>query len=122
MDIELTDFPDGIIEPDTPMGKKLGFTSDLLDGYLWKMGNCIFVSFVISRQKRKGNLNKLFDNILSMNYIVKVPSPIGVMEDILVKKGFEHTIEKHNMINNDVHVWVKYPEVKEMPMPEMPNE
>ena len=105
---------DGIIELDTKAGKELGFTSDkFIDGnrsqigsYLWKKEGYIFISFIQSKEKRKGHLSKLFDTILSKGYGIKVPTPSTLMEGILRKKGFERTKE-HSEQHGNIEVWVK---------------
>lgn len=79
---------DGMINVYDDNAKKLGFTSDLFDGYLWKQGDKIIISLITSLQPRKGNLNNLFSAIESNGYKVSVPTPLGLMEAILSKKGF----------------------------------
>ena len=100
---------DGIIEPDSEFGKRIGFTSDKFEGWLWKKGDAIYISFIISKQPRKGNLSKLFDNIFRLGYTVKVPTPLGVMELIVRKKGFKLTREWWDRAGEWVDVWVKSP-------------
>ena len=101
---------DGIIILDTVEAKELGFTSDkFMDGsYLWKKEGYIFISFIQSREQRKGYLSALFDTILSKGYGIKVPNPSALMEDILIKKGFERTEEtSKKRYHENVEVWVK---------------
>ena len=104
---------DGIIILDTIAGKELGFTSDkfLCGSYLWKRGEYIYISFIHSREQRKGYLSALFDTILK-GYGIKVPNPSVLMEAILIKKGFERTEEPSESIelskyHEFVEVWVK---------------
>jgi len=100
---------DGIIEPDSEFGRQIGFTSDKFEGWLWKKGDAIYISFIISKQPKKGNLSKLFDNILRLRYTIKVPTPLGVMELIVCKKGFKLTREWWDLAEEWVDVWVKSP-------------
>ena len=79
---------DGIINLDTERGNELGFTSNLYHGYLWKDGNNIIISVIVSLKPGEGNFSKLVQNILDKGYNVQVPTPLGLMEQILTKKGF----------------------------------
>jgi len=101
----------GIIELDSKFGKQLGFTSDKFDGWLWKKGNYIYISFIESLQPGKGNLSKLFSNILKAGYGIKVPTPLGSMEAIVRKKGFRQIYEWSNTFGENVEVWVRNKEV-----------
>ncbi len=83
---------DGIINTDTDRGRQLGFTSEAYEGYLWKTGNAIIISFIMS--KKKGNFRKLVGRIHALGYSVKVPTPLGRMEDILKRNGYRHTVER----------------------------
>jgi hypothetical protein len=92
------------IELDTPIGKELGFTSDKFDGYLWKNGEFMTVSFIISSQEGKGNLSRLFKAINKKGYKIEVPTPFPVMELILKCHGFKRTIKKDPLMGK-VEVW-----------------
>lgn len=100
---------DGCINTDSDSGKLLGFTSDLFEGYLWKKDKDIYVSFIISKKQGKGNLRRLFDNILKAGYNIKVPTPFPRMEKILRKLGFKPTFESdENYCDGEsVVVWLK---------------
>ena len=111
---------DGVIELDTVAGNELGFTSDkfLSGSYLWKKEWYIFISFIqsrerrkgyhiASREQRKGYISTLFDTILSKGYGIKVPNPSALMEAIIIKKGFERTEETSERYPENVEVWVK---------------
>jgi len=99
---------DGIILPDSEFGKKIGFTSDKFRGYLWKRGDSIYVSMIISKKPCRGNFSRLIENILRLGYKVKVPTPIGIMPLILAKKGFKKTYEYYKELGM-VEVWIKEP-------------
>ena len=101
---------DGIINLDAPRGNAFGFTSDKFDGYLWKRGNEIWVSFIVSRQEDCGNLSKLFDSILSQGFAIKVPTPFPHMQAILEAKDFHPTVEIKDTVG-PVRVWVKEKDV-----------
>ena len=92
---------DGIIELDSSRAKIFGFTSTLYDGYLWKSGKTIYISFIESKRRRQGNLNRLFESIEKAGFRVAVPTPLGLMESILIKKGWSATIEE------EAEVWRK---------------
>ena len=101
---------DGEISLDSEDGKELGFTSDLFDGYLWKIGDRIFISLIVSRNKRQGNLSRLFARIQEAGYKVAVPTPVGKMVKILKKKGFvphiEHAAAAGPAMGGAVEVWM----------------
>lgn len=97
-----------MIKLDDDFAKKLGFTSDKFHGYLFKIKNDIYISMIVSLHMGKGNVSKLFNRVLELGYNLKVPLPILDMVDIVKKKGFEKTIEKHDMSGEEVDVWVKY--------------
>ena len=99
---------EGIIKPDTGFAKLIGFTSDKFDdmSYLYRVKNYIFISLIKSIGEHKGNLTKLFDAIQQEGYGIKVPTPLLLMEAILIKKGFHKTIEHSEQMGN-IEVWVK---------------
>ena len=101
---------EGQIILDSEAGKELGFTSALFDGYLWKIGDRIFISLIVSRNKRQGNLSRLFAHIQQAGYKVAVPTPIGKMVKILKKKGFvphiEHDAAAGPAMGGAVEVWM----------------
>lgn len=102
---------DGPIELDSTLGKQLGFTSDKFDGWLWKKGEYITVSFIESLQQGQGNLSKLFDSITTKGYGIKVPTPFARMQSIIIAKGFKRTEEPFHPpdIMEPCEVWVKEP-------------
>lgn len=99
---------DGIINLDTDRAKVLGFTSDKYDGYLWKQDGAIMVSFIVSKQR--GNFRELVRRIHALGLTVKVPTPLGRMQEILLKNGYEHTTEPFDEEPDEtVDVWVLRP-------------
>jgi len=101
---------DHIIDLDTPFANKLGFTSDKFEGYLWKSGNYIVISFIISLQEGQGNLSNLFKTIESKGFGIKVPTPFARMKSILMEKEFKKTEEWFEEAECPVEIWVKNPE------------
>ena len=100
---------DSIIELDSEFANEIGFTSDIFDGWLWKMENYICISFIVSKQKRQANVTNLFNAILNKGFDIKVPTPTNMMKAILLKKGFIE-IEEYNFDRQPVEVWIKYAE------------
>ncbi len=98
---------DGKILLDEGFAKEIGFTSDKFKtgSYLWRDGNYIFISFIWSVEQGRGNLSKLFSQIMLKGYGVKVPTPFGRMLSIVEKKGFRHTIEENE--EGQCDVWIK---------------
>lgn len=94
----------GIIELDTPRGKKLGFTSDRFGGgsYLWDDGERIMVSFIHSLAS--GNFRGLVAAIHSEGKAVAVPTPLPNMERIVRKNGYTQTFEASEL-GEEVEMW-----------------
>jgi hypothetical protein len=101
---------DGIIEP--APDSEFGYTADLYDGYLWKMGNSICICFIISKFPNQGNFKKLVENILDQGFIVKITTPLGRMKDIVIKNGYKKTMEFASEFDEYVDVWIKFPPTK----------
>lgn len=99
---------DGIIELDSDRGKQLGFTTDRFDGYLWKVGDSVYVSFIMSRQR--GNFRSLVNTILSHGWTVKIPTPLGEMNRIVKKNGYVHSLEDFAEVGEKCDVWSLSPE------------
>jgi len=97
------------ILPDDPLGKKFGFTKELFDGYLWIQGKYVYVSFIVSKKERKGNLKRLFEEIQKNGYGIKVPTAMGRMTEICFKNGFVLTQEWFEPAGEHCDVWVKEP-------------
>lgn len=101
-------FTDGKIELDTERARRLGFTKKKYDGYLWKTGNAIIISFIES--KKRGNFRELVRRIHELGLTVKVPTPLGRMMEIVRKNGYEHTLEPFDKDPREtVDVWVLKP-------------
>ena len=108
--MRIEDIKDGIIRPDSPAGKLLGFTTDKFTekSYLWKKGKTIYISFIEAKQKGKGHFKQLVKRLLSLGFTVKIPCPFGRMQKIIEKWGFHMTTE-YDPRFGDVEVWVKEP-------------
>ena len=96
--------PDGQIEPDSSVGKALGFTSDKFDGWLWKTGDRVMISMIVSLQEGKGNLRALFDAIEAQGLKVAVPTPFARMKAICKLRGYTMHIE-HDHAMEPCEVW-----------------
>ena len=97
---------EGIIEPNSEFGRELGFTSDKFDGWLWKFGNWIYISFIRSKQKRQGNFSSLLHTISQCGFGIKVPNPSGLMKKILQEKRFKQ-IEEYDELMRPVEIWIR---------------
>lgn len=94
---------EGQINIGTPTADALGYTADKFDGWLWKKGGEIWVSFIISKQPGQGNFRALVKNILGTGHGVVVPNPSKRMMDICVRLGF--TYERRQIdVGGDVDV------------------
>jgi hypothetical protein len=101
---------DGMIELDSPPARRLGFTSDLFAGYLWREGDRIMISLITSLQPGQGNFSRLMAAIESEGYRVAVPTPSGRMAALLEHRGFVPHWEQFivdDEIFDAVEVWMK---------------
>jgi len=94
--------PDGIIDIDTKAAIELGFTSEYFNphSYLWRKGNLIIISFIIS--KRKGEFCKLMKRITGKGFDFQIPAPSARMRDIGEKQGwylYQIHSEPHGVID-----------------------
>ena len=100
---------DGIILPGaTEFARKLGVTKDRFSKktFLWKLGDEVYFSFVETTNEGQGYFREVVENCLSRGYTVKIPSPIGRMQQIVKKNGYKYT-EEVSKIGDLVEVWVK---------------
>jgi len=104
---------DHIIELGTSFANELGFTPDKFDGYLWKSGEHIVISFIISLQERRGNLKRLFKTIQDKGFGIKVPTSFARMKKICMEQGFRRTEDWFEEADCSVEVWVKNPKSSE---------
>lgn len=100
----VTTLEDGPIMPsaDAPFG----FSKNLFDGYLFKKGEEVYISAIISRNQGKGNVRTLFDKIEDAGFKIAVPTPFERMKHILKQRGFAPSIE-HDDLMGEVEVWRK---------------
>ena len=96
---------DGIIELDSDSGRELGFTSERFGGYLWKTGNYITVSLIMSN--KRGNFRELVECIQHRGYGVIIPTPLGRMEEIVRKNGYVQRWEDSDF--GPVELWALEP-------------
>jgi hypothetical protein len=92
----------GMIKPDSDAGKEIGFLSVKFSGWLWKKDDVIIISFIES--KARGNFKELIETIRSKGFRVDIPTPLGRMQDIVLKNGYVHHIV-HDEDMGPVDVW-----------------
>ena len=98
-----------IVNLGDPFADEIGFTADKFDGYLWKIGQAVYISFIVSKQPGCGHLSVLFDALWERGYTIKVPTPFPTMKAILSEKGFQAKREEWEEIGESVEVWEKEP-------------
>lgn len=106
-----TEKKDGIILPGaTTFARKLGLTRDkfTMKTYLWKTGDVVYISFVETTHPGCGHFRALVENLLQSGYTVKVPTPLGRMEQIVKGNNYLPTTEVSPKMGQ-VEVWVKTP-------------
>ena len=97
----------GYIQVNSGNAQVFGFIKDKYEGYLWKDDGAIWISFIECRNPGQGHFSQLVENILNEGYMVKVPTPLGQMVEILMHKGFIPTHEQTEL--GGLEVWIKYP-------------
>lgn len=117
----VTDFDpsfEGIIQLGSCYGNMLGFTPDKFEegSYLWLNRGAIYLSMMMT--KGKGNFRALVAEILRRGYAVKIPTPLGRMQQILLKNAatYVHTKEYDPNCEEWGDVWVAYPKGKKVKM------
>ncbi len=100
---------DGCISPDSPAGRTFGFTTDKFTpfSYLWKKGDAVYISMISAMNPGKGNFKGLVQTLVGKGLTVKIPTPIGKMEDIVRKNYYTPTLEDTDY--GSVEVWVLNP-------------
>ena len=84
---------DGMIDIDSVFGTEVGFTGDkFISSWLWKTGDDIWFSMIMSKEEGKGNLRNLITNIFNKGYGIIIPTPSNRMVEITTKMGFEHVL------------------------------
>ncbi|HTE35740.1 MAG TPA: hypothetical protein VK630_04275 [Reyranella sp.] len=79
-----------IIEPGTPAGARIGFNSRdwKAESFLAVRGDEIQISLISAKCPGRGAFSRLLARIESAGRVVRVVSPLPVMQTILIRKGF----------------------------------
>jgi hypothetical protein len=96
----------GIINPSK--NAPFGFSPDHFDGWLWKINDAIFISFIECLSPGKGYFRKLIESILSQGFTVKIPTPLGRMQEIVIKNKYKKTYATDKDMGT-VEIWEKKP-------------
>lgn len=90
------DIDNGLILPDSELGKKIGFTSErFLDGsYLWLKDGVLWLSMLMSREEHKKYLLRLLVHSRNLGYHMAACPVSKRMTDILTKFGFRDAPER----------------------------
>jgi len=85
------------------------------DGYLGEKDTGVFISFIKSKEKGKGNFSSLLEELKQKYDWIKIPTPSNLLIDICLNKGFklkqEFFPEPFNE-NGVILFWKKEKEVK----------
>jgi hypothetical protein len=97
------------IETGTPEGDILGFTEDLFSGWLEMYNdNRLYLHYIISRYRHKGNVQVLIGGWLDRGFDVRVVMPRPIMQHILQKFGFAPSLEyMPDQYKDKVEVWYR---------------
>ncbi len=97
-----------LIVLDSAEAVRWGFTSDRFYGHLRRRRNSVYIWLVLSKDPGKGNFSSLVQSILDDGYTIKIPTPIGRMNEIVRARGFVPTLE-FDPEGEVFEVWVKEP-------------
>jgi hypothetical protein len=82
------------IESGTPDGDALGFVESLFSGWLEiRENHRLYLHFIISRNKNKGNTQALLRQWVAQGYDVRVVMPRPIMQHLLKKLQFVPSME-----------------------------
>jgi hypothetical protein len=99
---------DGEVSIGDPLAEELGFTAEhVYDGYLWLIGTDLYVSLVTMRHQGQGHFRAFVEKALAKGLTVKIPTPLGRMENIVRRWGFEYTVEQVDSVLGACEVWVR---------------
>ena len=87
-----------MIRLDTDRAKEFGFTSDKFEGWLWRQGDIVSISFIISKQPGRGNFLHMMRTIMGKGYTIHVPTPSARMRMICEKLGATQKIIEDKMM------------------------
>jgi hypothetical protein len=108
------------IETGTPEGDEMGFTGDLFSGWLEMYNeNRLYLHYIISRCRDRGNTQALIRGWLDRGYDVRVVMPRPVMQHIVKKFGFIPSLEYFpDQYEDPVEVWYRpvSPDVSGIPV------
>ena len=97
------------IETGTTEGDALGCTEELFSGWLeLKTGGRLYLHYIISRCRGRGNTQDLIRGWLDRGYDVRVVMPRPVMQHIVKKFGFVPSLEYFpDQYEDPVEVWYR---------------
>ncbi len=103
---KMTIKPLGPIDAGSDEANKIGFTSDLFEGYIYMNCNEVIISLVESIQPRRGNLSRFVSDLIKAGFTVKIPTPLPKMLQFVKKHGFKKT-DVIDPTMGRVEVWTK---------------
>lgn len=94
------------VELDSALGRELGFTSDLFapGSYLLRERKTIIISMIIAAHPGRGDFSCLVRTIREKGYDVEIPTPLGLMEHIVLRWGMKKKIRRHPVMG-PVEIW-----------------
>lgn len=73
------------------MSKIIEFSKDFhpeFEGWIAEEGKGVFISYIESKDKGKGNFSKFLEELKAKYDWIKIPTPFGLMKLICLGKGF----------------------------------
>lgn len=90
MPLEETPMTDYMIRVGSPLGKRWGFMPERFEGYLWRHGNIVTISWIISHRNVEADFCELIEQILAGGYTVQVLID-STWRDVCKRLGFVET-------------------------------
>lgn len=106
---------DQAIDAGSPTGRLIGFTPEMYGGYLWynedgPEGAAITISVIEVIHKGQGHLKLLFGRILERGLIIRVPTPLPLMQATVIDYGFIPSMTYFKEAQEWIDTWAFYPE------------
>ena len=104
---KMTDIkPSYVCNPGDPRVSEYGWTTKKFAGYLSVVENTVWLSAIWSLHPNRHNLTHLIKNLHKAGYEIKVPTPLGRMEEICKHLDFLKTTEFFPEAGENITVYV----------------
>ena len=104
----IEEVPNGQIIIGTPEADALGFMEELFYGNLWKDKDNLYIIFIRSHFKGRGNVSAFIDNLLACGFKVHLVEPNTILEQYAIRHGWKPAIKELPFIYGKRTVWCNW--------------